>query len=224
MIASTIGAILPLAVGVAISPIPLIATLLMLMSPRAKTTASAFAVGWLVGCAAVTSLCVVVAGSLSPSGSDESGPVPAAAKIVLGLALLGLALRAWLSRPGAEDEPVLPGWMSAIDAFGAAKAGLLGCALAGANPKNFALAASAGLTIGGVGLSTGGLVLSVAVFTLLASISVVGLVVVNLVAAGRIAGTLSSLRAWLERYNGVVMAVLLSVIGAQVLGQGIAAV
>ena len=46
---SVIGEILPLAVGIAISPIPIIAAILMLLSPRAKTTSVGFLLGWLAG-------------------------------------------------------------------------------------------------------------------------------------------------------------------------------
>jgi hypothetical protein len=44
-----IGEILPLAVGIAISPIPIIAAILMLLSPRVKGTSVGFLIGWLVG-------------------------------------------------------------------------------------------------------------------------------------------------------------------------------
>src|SRR4029453_18692301 len=46
---SVIGEILPLAVGIAISPIPIIAAILMLLSPKAKATSVGFLLGWLAG-------------------------------------------------------------------------------------------------------------------------------------------------------------------------------
>jgi hypothetical protein len=49
-----IGAILPLALGVAISPIPIIAVILMLLSPKARTNGPAFVLGWVSGLAAVS--------------------------------------------------------------------------------------------------------------------------------------------------------------------------
>ncbi len=44
-----IGDLLPSAVGVALSPVPIIAVILMLGTPRARTTGSAFALGWVAG-------------------------------------------------------------------------------------------------------------------------------------------------------------------------------
>jgi hypothetical protein len=48
-----IGQILSFAVGVALSPVPIIAVILMLVTPRARANGPAFVVGWLVGLAIV---------------------------------------------------------------------------------------------------------------------------------------------------------------------------
>ncbi len=47
--APVIGEILPLALGIAISPIPIIAAILMLLSPKARVTSIGFLLGWVVG-------------------------------------------------------------------------------------------------------------------------------------------------------------------------------
>jgi Sap, sulfolipid-1-addressing protein len=46
---NAIGQVLPLAVGVALSPVPIIAVALMLMSQRARLNGPVFVIGWLVG-------------------------------------------------------------------------------------------------------------------------------------------------------------------------------
>jgi hypothetical protein len=46
---AAIGQSLPLAVGVALSPVPIIAVVLMLTTPRARANGPAFVLGWLVG-------------------------------------------------------------------------------------------------------------------------------------------------------------------------------
>lgn len=50
---AVIGEILPLALGIAISPIPVIAAILMLLSPRARSTSVGFLAGWALGIVAV---------------------------------------------------------------------------------------------------------------------------------------------------------------------------
>ena len=48
-----IGDVLPLGVGVALSPIPIIAVTLMLVSRRARANGPLFVLGWLLGLAVV---------------------------------------------------------------------------------------------------------------------------------------------------------------------------
>ena len=51
-----IGEVLTFAVGVAISPVPIIAVILMLFSSRAKVNGPAFLVGWVVALGVVSSV------------------------------------------------------------------------------------------------------------------------------------------------------------------------
>src|SRR5690348_4017378 len=93
-----IGQILPLGVGVAISPVPVIAVVLMLVTPRARTNGPAFVVGWLAGLGIVG----VMVLSVSPSTtSDSGGPATwvSLVKLLLGLALLAMAAKQWHGRP-----------------------------------------------------------------------------------------------------------------------------
>ena len=48
------GDLLPLAVGVAISPVPVIAVILMLLSRQAARTGTGFLAGWVAGIVVVT--------------------------------------------------------------------------------------------------------------------------------------------------------------------------
>ena len=43
-----LGNLLPLALAVSLSPIPIIATVLMLLAPRAKLNSVIFLIGWIV--------------------------------------------------------------------------------------------------------------------------------------------------------------------------------
>ena len=218
-----IGQVLPFAVGVAISPLPIIAVVLMLLSPHARAASAGFLVGWLAGIVAVTTLFVFLAGVITPS---EDGPSTTVSwvKLVLGVVLVLAAVKQWRARPRPGDEPALPGWMSAIDQLSPVKATGLAAVLAGVNPKNLAMCLAAGSTIGGADLSTGEAVVAVAVFTVLAASTVAVPVIAYAVAADRMRGPLDSLRAWLLRENSVVMGVLLLVIGVVLLGNGISGV
>lgn len=218
---NVIGEILPLAVGIAISPIPIIAAILMLLSPKAKATSIGFLLGWLVGIALAVTVFTLLSSALPEDDPDASKPITAVIQLVLALGLLFLALRQWRSRPAPGVEPDLPKWMSAIDTMTPIKAFLLAVVLAAVNPKNLLLGAAAGVAIGGATLDGSAMTASIVVFVLIAGASVLVPVVAYLVASKAMAGPLESLRGWLVHNNATVMAVLLLVLGVVLLGKGI---
>ena len=217
----TIGEILPLAVGIAISPIPIIAAILMLLSPKAKGTGLGFLFGWLVGIIAAIVIFTLLS-SVLPQPADGPSTVAGVIKIVLGALLLLLAARQWRSRPAKGEQAALPKWMTAIDTMSPAKALVLGFVLAAVNPKNLLMAASAGLVVGGAGLTLGQTIAVIAVFTVIAGSTVLVPVIAYLAASAKMAEPLERLREWLVDNNATIMAVLLLVIGVSVVGKGIA--
>lgn len=70
--AEAIGAVLPLGIGVALSPIPIIAMVLMLATPRGRANGSAFVVGWVLGLAAAGTVVLLVSGGAG--ASDRGSP------------------------------------------------------------------------------------------------------------------------------------------------------
>ncbi len=138
-------------------------------------------------------------------------------KIILGVALVVLAVIQWQERSQTE----VPGWMKAIDTLTPVKALGLGALLSGVNPKNLLLCVSAGVAIGAGGLSAGGDLVAIVVFTLLASVTVLAVVLGYMLAADKLGPMLDSLREWLQLNNHAVMAIVLLIMGAVVLGKGI---
>lgn len=220
---AVIGEILPLALGVAISPIPIIAAILMLLSPKARVTSVGFLLGWVTGIVVAVTVFTVLSSVLPGGETDASNPVKGVIQLVLGALLLLLALRQWRARPKAGEEPALPKWMLAIDQVTFAKALGLGFLLSAVNPKNLLLAAAAGTDIGSAGIDTGSIVVAIAVFTLVAASTILIPVVGYLVAAEKLKAPLAALRGWLAKENAVIMAVLLLVIGVNLIGKGIGA-
>jgi len=216
-----IGDLLPLALGVAISPVPVIAVILMLLAPQAKVASVAFGIGWVVG---VTVVVVAVTVAVDPADDAESGDPStwsSVLKILLGLAAVLLAAKEWRSRPHGDEVPELPSWMAAVDTMTGPRALALGAALSALNPKNLTLCLAAGLTIGAGGLSGGETTLAVVVFVAIAASTVVLPVLAYLVAHAKVQGPLDEMRDWLTVNNATVMAVLLLVIGVAIIGKGI---
>jgi threonine/homoserine/homoserine lactone efflux protein len=220
--AAVIGDLLPLAIGIAISPIPIIAVILMLLSRKATATSTGFLLGWVVGIVLVTVVVLVLVGQAGNTAGGEPSTLSSVLKLVLGAALILLAVRQWQGRPKAGETGAMPKWMDAIESFSFVRALLLGFGLSAINPKNLLLCLAAGTTIGAAHLPTGQIVVAMVVFTLLACSTVAVPVVGYLAARDRMAAPLDRLRAWLTQNNAAVMAVLLVVIGTVLLGKGIA--
>lgn len=214
---SVIGELLPFAVGIAISPVPIIAVILMLLGKRAGGTSVGFAIGWVVGIAVATILFVIIGGALGVSSDSASG---GGIKLALGILLIAAGIREWKRR--SPDAPP-PKWMSAIDEMTSPTAAGIGFALAAVNPKNLLMCIAAGVAVGGASLSLNGEIVAVAVFVVISATTVIVPVIGYLVAAQKLAAPLGRVKTWLEENSQTVMAVLVLVIGAVLIGKGISA-
>lgn len=217
-----IGEILPSALGIAISPIPIIAAILMLLSPKARGTSVGFMVGWVVGIVVAVVVFTLLSALIPAADPSASKPIAGVIKILVGLGLLVLAWGQWRKRPHAGQTLAPPKWMSAIDTMKPAAALGLGFVLAALNPKNLLMAVAGGLAIGASGLEVWQQTVAIVIFVLIGASSVVIPVVAYLVAAKRMAGPLDALRGWLLANNATIMTVLFLVIGVVVIGKGIA--
>jgi len=216
-----IGEVLPYALGIAISPIPIIAVILLLLSPRARATSVGFMFGWLVGIVVAILVFTALSSIIPQADPDASNPIGGVIKLLLGAALLFLAVRQWMGRPKEGEHAKLPKWMSSIDSLTAGRAFVLGFVLAAVNPKNLILAIGAGYTIGAAGLPIGSIVIVILVFVVLAASTVLIPVLGLLIAGDRARAALASTRVWLVDNNATIMTVVLLVLGIALIGKGI---
>jgi threonine/homoserine/homoserine lactone efflux protein len=216
-----IGEILPLAIGVAISPVPIIAIVLMLGTPRARSNGLAFALGWLAGLTIVGGALLALASGNSQE--NDAGPETwvSIVKLVLGVLFLLLAARTWRSRPKAGQEAAMPKWMQAIDTFTTGRSLVFGVLLSGVNPKNLALTIAAATTIAQTGISGGESAGALIVFILIGSLSILAPVGIYLALGARAAVILDELKDWMAGHNAAIMTVLLLVLGAKLIGDAV---
>jgi hypothetical protein len=216
-----IGDLLPSAIGVALSPVPIIAVILMLGTPRARANGPAFAAGWVAGLTIVSVVVLLLAGDADDGDSGTSTAVDVI-KLAIGVLFLLLAFKQWQGRPRPGIPPAEPKWMAAVDGFTAGRSLVVGAALSGANPKNLALTLAAAASIAQGGLDAGGDAVSIAVYVALGSLTVAGPVIYFMLAGERAAKPLSTIKDFMAAHNAVIMMVILLVLGAKLLGGGIA--
>jgi hypothetical protein len=216
-----ISEVLPFAIGVAISPVPIIAVILVLFSARAGVNGPVFTLGWIVGVSVVSTVVYLVADAGDVTGSSSASDTAYWIKLVLGILLVVLAGRDWRKRPAPGEAPTAPKWMSAIDTLTPAKAAGLALILSAANPKNLALSLGAGASLAQAGVSGGEAVVGLALFVIIATLTIAVPVVLDRAGGEHAAHVLDGWRAWLSHHNTAVLAVLLLVFGAVLFSQGL---
>jgi threonine/homoserine/homoserine lactone efflux protein len=216
-----IAQVLTYAVGVAISPVPIIAIVLMLFTARARRNATAFVAGWALALAVVSGVAYAVADAGDAATESTASDTVSWTQIAFGLVFLVLAARAWRNRPKPGEEPKLPVWMAGIERFTAVKAFGLAVLLVAVNPKNLLLSLGAGSSLAQLGVSTSQAVMSLLVFVVLASSTIAGPYLYHLARGKRAEEQLDAAKGWLVVHNGAVMTVLFVVLGVDLIAKGI---
>jgi len=212
---------LPFAVGVAISPMPIVAMVLMLITPKAKANGFSFLLGWIAGIAIAGAIVLAVVGPADTT--DEGAPADWTSwlKLILGLVLVALAVKQWRSRPAPGEDPPMPNWMGALEGFTPVKSLGLAVLLSSINPKNLALIIAGATAIAQTDISGGDQAIVWAIFTVIASIGVAAPMVIYLAMGDKAAETLDGIKTWMAHSNAAIMAVLFVIFGVKLIGEAI---
>jgi threonine/homoserine/homoserine lactone efflux protein len=221
--AEAIGQVLSLGVGVALSPVPIIAVVLMLGTPRARANGPAFLLGWVTGLALAGTVILLVASGADASEDGDPATWVGVLKLVLGVLLLLVAARTWQVRPRGDREAELPKWMEAIDRFTASRSIGLGALLSGVNPKNLVLTVGAAAAIAQTGIPAGEQAVALAVFIVVATLGPGIPVAIYFAMGDRAERLLEELKGWMAAHNAAIMAVLCLLIAMKLIGDGITA-
>ena len=216
---SALGELLPIAVAVAVSSVPIMATILILLSPKRNRSAIPFLIGWVVGMAGVVVVAAIGASALPIRSLRAPQTAIGICQIIVGLAVLVVAVMAWRRAARAPSDRTST-WLDRIDRMGPAAA--LGFAVAlNLRPKGLLLGAAAGLSIAGSSLNDSEAVIVVAIYVGLASSTVIVPIVVTLVAPARMQPRLVLVRDWLSHNSTHITVVVLVMVGFVILGAGL---
>lgn len=210
---------LPMAIGLALSPFPLIAIIILLMTPKAKSNALWFLLGWFLGIYFIGLLILLI------PGLDADGGIPTIfsgiVRIVIGLILLIFAFKSWLKRPRPGDEVITPKLFLTIDTFGLKKSMFTGFLFSAANVKNLAFSAAGAARMDQSLSGDGNTFIALAIFALIGSSVLMFPVMVYVIAGEKIEPTFLVWKKWLIKNNKMLLVVILSFIGLILLKAGL---
>ncbi len=217
-----VGEVLALGVGVALSPLAIIAVVLMLAAPNGRASGAAFLAGWVVALGAVGTVVLLVADVADADDGGAPADWVSVLKLVLGVLLLVVAARQ-LRRRGRDAESELPGWMRQLDGITPVRSAGLAALLAAVKPKNLLLTVAAAVAIAQTGAGPGGQAVALAVFVLIGALAPGVPVAIHALMGERGPEILTQMRRWMVRENDTIIAVLCLVLAMKLMGDGVGA-
>jgi len=202
----------PMAAGVATSPVPIVITLVLLMTARARTNGPAFMIGWVIGIISVSCLVLLLPGLKI----DRGGPTTTEGFVKLGLGcfLLLLAIKQWYRRNLKADNTITNSpLMARLDKVGAWQCLAIGFLILVLNMKNMPLTAAGAHMIAVSPLNQTGQFMLLIPYIGLASSSVVIPVIIYFLLRERADQIFDTWKGWLIRNNAKVLLVLLLLFG-----------
>jgi hypothetical protein len=204
-----------LLIGLAITlePFPLTAFILLLSSERGARKGLVFILGWLACLVLVLAAALLVTGGDPPRSQTAPSTAALAAKLALGILLVGLAERQ-RRRIGRPRKP--PTWMARLDRASPWTAAPLAAFL-----QPWALVAAGATTVVGAKLATAGDYLALVFFCLLATGSFLYLELYATFAPAKAGARLARLRAWLDSHQDQVIIAVFLLLGLWLTGKSI---
>ncbi|WP_104109649.1 MULTISPECIES: GAP family protein [unclassified Arthrobacter] len=214
-----LGHILPIAVASAVSSVPIMATIVILLSQNKRRSSVPYLIGWVLGIGIVVigfTLLASVIPEPSPAGQQI---VIGIAQIVIGLVLEAFAIIVWRRTRGkpAVDEPK---WLATVGSLGPWSSFGLGFVL-NLRPKSILLSAAVALSLRGSALTVGETAVVIAIYTALSATTVAIPVVGTLMSPEKTEAWLVSTRGWIARNNRTVTILILLMIGVVTVGNGL---
>jgi hypothetical protein len=222
-VGNALGELLPLAVALAVGPLPIIAIMLILTSEGARSKGVAFVGGRLVGLVLLVGAALVIFSAINDPTLGHRGhpsPVVSSLRIAVGVVLIGLAARMWRRR-GAESDGQPSPLVRRVDGLTVRGSFGMGLAVTGIDPASISIGILVGLDIAAARLPVVADVIFVVAFVLASTVTVTGPVLAYLAGGEAAQRRLSGLKGWLLKNEKTVMMVLFVLIGAMLIGRGI---
>lgn len=210
-------------VAVAISPMPLVALLFLLIT-RSRSSAAVWTLGWVIAVFVGTGLSAAFGHSgagEATTGSSDSGGINWVAWIIAILFLV-LAVRTLTHLPKPDDDVPVPKWITGLTRASIWVVLGLAILLLLANAKNLPMYIAMGTNISAANLSGAQEWITILIVTLLSSATPIAVTAVAYVLGDKAKEGLNALRDWLVHNNALVMGLLFLLLGVAQLSKAIA--
>ena len=229
--------LVPVALGVVLSPLAIMALVAVLLSRNARMNGIAYLIGWVVGLAGLMALFLWLFPVLEVHAIGEPPLWVAIVRVLIGLFLAAAAV--WVYRKGRAHiirmaaassprdvvaaSPQLPGWLHSVESFRPGRTLLLGVGLFVLNPvdASCAILAALDISLSDVGATAAAWV--AIAFVVIGTLPIALPVLYVVVRGPQAQPLLDRVRTWIAGNTHVLNAALLLVIGALQLEKGIAA-
>lgn len=211
---TALNQLIPLAVGMLISPLPIVAIVAILLSARGRAAAPVY-----VGVFTAVTLAFVGLGAISSAGAS-SGASGGGKIVVLVLTILltvgfaVLALVSWFTRPKAGTVAKTPSWLAAADTITPGRAAGLGFIMAITNSKNIPLALKGGSLIGAAHMTPTLAALLCIAFAVAGCLALILPTIFASTGSARVTSGLERLKTEMITHNAIIMTVLFGILAA----------
>ncbi len=210
---------IPLALGIAASPGPIIAIMILLITPRAISNSYSFLLGWFIGLMLVGTIILQSPGLNDASGEPSllSGWI----RISLGSSFLVCSLFIVKNIPKKGEQVAPPKWLEKVDSYGFIHALIIGFIFSGPNIKNASMVATGAASIGSSGLDFNQELIVLILFCLVASMGVLLPHAIFLLFRNNAEAIFGKMKIWLIRNRVLILFVVLIIFGGLFVYRGI---
>lgn len=206
--------LIPLATGLIISPLPIVAVVAIVLGVRGKAAAIAYTTAYAGVAFTVTVITAFTTHAAVNATGAKHSTVNAVVSVAVGLLFLAFAALSWRGRPPAGVPAKPPAWLAKAETLSLGGAALLGVGMSLTQTKNVLSEVKAGTIIAAVNHNAA---FMIAMSLLFAFVGALALIVPTLMAASgspRARQQLQALKAQMIEHNALMMAVLFAILGA----------